>query len=107
MRYATLALAAASLAAASLAAPSPAVAETRLERQAVARVRDRLRDPESARFSYVATMPSGNVCGLVNAKNGFGGYGGPRGWIYWTATDSVMIMQPGPGADTVYKGVCR
>lgn len=43
-------------------------------------VRDGLKDPESARFDKVeATSSEENgvvVCGLVNAKNSFGGYEG-------------------------------
>jgi hypothetical protein len=38
----------------------------------------RLRDPDSARFSdirFVRTHDGVHVCGWVNAKNGFGGYG--------------------------------
>jgi hypothetical protein len=43
-------------------------------------VRKQLRDPESAQFSDMRSTALTNgqlaVCGLVNSKNGFGGYGG-------------------------------
>jgi hypothetical protein len=44
-------------------------------------VADRLRDPESARFGRIKASgnPSAStifVCGIVNAKNGYGGYAG-------------------------------
>lgn len=48
------------------------------------RVREQLRDPESARFSGTATYVADGadvVCGFVNAKNGFGGMSGKRGYI--------------------------
>ena len=41
-------------------------------------VRDRLKDPESARFTDVRRFPNGNACGWVNAKNSFGGYVGRK-----------------------------
>lgn len=51
-------------------------------------VRQRLKDPESARWSgikVVETVQSGNavkvVCGTVNSKNSFGGYAGPSRWL--------------------------
>ncbi|MCM2441059.1 hypothetical protein HGO34_15165 [Agrobacterium vitis] len=43
-------------------------------------VRDGFKDPESARFDEVAATQSQDggvvVCGLVNARNSFGGYAG-------------------------------
>jgi hypothetical protein len=36
----------------------------------------KLKDPSSAQFRNVQDKGSGLVCGEVNAKNGFGGYGG-------------------------------
>lgn len=44
-----------------------------------------LKDPESARFSDVAYREAGTdkyICGYVNAKNSYGGYVGPRQFIY-------------------------
>lgn len=40
------------------------------------RVRDVLKDPASGMFKEVQTFPNGNSCGLVNAKNVYGGYVG-------------------------------
>jgi hypothetical protein len=45
-------------------------------------VRDRLKDPESARFTDVRKFPNGNACGWVNAKNSFGGYVGRKPFAY-------------------------
>jgi hypothetical protein len=39
-------------------------------------IRERLVNPWSARFRGVRVMPSGAVCGEVNARNRSGGYGG-------------------------------
>jgi len=51
------------------------------EASALQKVKQRLRDPESAVFQNVtvnlSTNPSyGTVCGEVNSRNGFGGFGG-------------------------------
>ena len=46
-----------------------------------AMVKDRLRDPSSASFSDVTVSPDDVVCGLVNAKNGFGGMTGNQRFI--------------------------
>jgi len=53
-------------------------------------VRESLKDPDSAKFSEVSTAGNGLVaCGLVNAKNGFGGYIGNTPFMVWK--DSVII----------------
>lgn len=58
-------------------------------------VRERLKDPESAKFKNVSThkTPAGGllVCGNVNSKNSFGGYVGFRPFMY--ATSGVVILQ--------------
>jgi hypothetical protein len=46
-------------------------------------VADHLKDPDSARFSQIQVKKSERehrtvLCGVVNAKNGFGGYGEPQ-----------------------------
>jgi hypothetical protein len=44
----------------------------------------RLRDPESARLTDLMAFKTGQqltLCGQINAKNGFGGYGGPQPFI--------------------------
>lgn len=57
--------------------------------QAHARVRDVMKDPESARFKDDFMGKDGAVCGFVNAKNSYGGYGGFRRYIVWS--DRTMI----------------
>lgn len=49
-------------------------------------VRGNLRDPGSATFNpadarFFFSQAGMVICGLVNARNGFGGYAGPTGWI--------------------------
>lgn len=39
-------------------------------------VRDVLVDPDSAKFKSMSVSFEGNVCGMVNSKNRFGGYNG-------------------------------
>ena len=42
-------------------------------------VRSRLKDPDSAKFGFMAAIKDGDgarVCGVVNAKNSYGGYTG-------------------------------
>ena len=50
----------------------------RLDPIAVAheRVKDVLKDPDSANFRTEFVARDGAVCGFVNAKNSYGGYGG-------------------------------
>ncbi|MFV8905739.1 hypothetical protein ABQ333_10895 [Serratia fonticola] len=42
-----------------------------------------LKDPSSARFTGGKSYSSGAICGLVNAKNSFGGYSGNSRYIYY------------------------
>ena len=64
-----------------------AVAKARAE----ATVRLVLRDPNSAVFGPAYSYKNGTiVCGLVNARNGFGGYTGMRGYIY---KDGMIAFQ--------------
>lgn len=56
-------------------------------------VEDRLRDPDSAKFDVLYTSDKSGivvVCGVVNAKNGFGGYAGDEEFIY---AGRAVIMQ--------------
>lgn len=39
-------------------------------------VGERLKDPFSAEYKEVRSLPSGTICGKVNAKNGYGAYAG-------------------------------
>lgn len=65
-------------------------------------IRSRLKDPDSAKFGEMVagTDASGatRVCGWVNAKNSFGGYGGPQifaGQIAGAALVDVAMDSPG------------
>lgn len=76
--------------AATVATSTAAVAHTLTAEQTAAieaGVRDRLKDPDSARFKGLraaakppkgpkATVSTYSVCGYVNARNSFGGYAG-------------------------------
>lgn len=57
-------------------------------RQAEAAVSATLKDPDSAKFSDVEAHPHPDgkitVCGVVNARNGFGGYAGPSHFVVAT-----------------------
>lgn len=65
--------------------------EVSLVRDAIA---ERLRDPDSARLSKVVVSTTPQVeglyvmCGMVNAKNAFGGYAG-NSWFY-----GMLAMKP-------------
>lgn len=54
----------------------------------------KLRDPESARFTDVVEKPEA-ICGLINAKNQFGGYAGPRRFYYVTSSKMGFIESGG------------
>jgi hypothetical protein len=53
------------------------------------RVKDMLKDPDSARFRSEFVTHDGTVCGFVNAKNSYGGYGGFKRYI--VETDRVTL----------------
>lgn len=57
---------------------------------AQAKVRELLRDPESARFRNI-TRHGGVICGEVNSKNGFGGYAGFANFSYEVATGKALV----------------
>lgn len=52
-----------------------------------------LKDPDSARFGAFARGKGSSVCGEINARNSFGGYTGPRAFVY---------SPDGPLADMLY-----
>lgn len=57
----------------------------------------RLKDPASAQYSDIRIHPSPTwavACGKVNAKNSFGAYEGPVGFIKFTGI-GVRFEQPG------------
>jgi hypothetical protein len=57
-------------------------------------VRKTLRDPGSAQFSNVYVNRRGTlaaVCGSVNSKNGFGGYGGEKQFF---VVNGIALVEP-------------
>lgn len=73
-------------------------------------VKERLKDPDSAKFKnlYPSTPPGGGViiCGEVNAKNKYGGYGGFR--RFFSTGFSVRFKEDDPETfDGIYETVCR
>jgi hypothetical protein len=52
-----------------------------------------LNDPESAQFTEMKSgKATGNVCGLVNAKNRMGGYVSASPFMYSKGDDAAMIV---------------
>lgn len=79
-----------------------------------ASVRKALKDPESARFGTMRAgrEASGNiaVCGMVNARNSFGGYTGEKPFIgALTSERTFVVVGIGGTADatTVTLDTCR
>jgi hypothetical protein len=61
------------------------------EKEMLAKVRNELKDPGSAEFSHLELKKTTDgtisvLCGMVNAKNSFGGYVGPKPF---TAAQSI------------------
>jgi hypothetical protein len=69
--------------------------DAELQASAQIEVRKNLKDPESARFAGVRVHRSkagiAAVCGSVNAKNGFGGYGGDKDFV---VLGSIVLIEP-------------
>lgn len=60
------------------------------------KVRQSMKDPDSVKFAESGAMPNGAVCGMVNAKNSYGGYTGMM--MYAVAADgSVYVASNDPG----------
>jgi hypothetical protein len=57
--------------------------------QARERVKEALKDPDSAKFRTEFVGKDGAVCGFVNAKNSYGGYGGFERYI--VTSDAVSL----------------
>lgn len=69
---------------------------------AKAAVTERLKDPESARFTGLQMSADGKVvCGKVNAKNSYGGYVGPQPFRYFVEKKMAIIVDR-EGISTVY-----
>ena len=76
-------------------ATAPREATPKEEQAILEALKGRLKDPDSAKISAVKISADGKtVCGLVNAKNGFGGYTGDS--VFY-----VMAFGREPG-DPVY-----
>jgi hypothetical protein len=78
------------LAAVSVAEAAPKDVER--AREAVRRV---LKDPESARFTGEYISSSGAICGRVNAKNSYGGYIGPKSYVFTKAGQLAIVQDVG------------
>jgi len=74
---------------------------------AKAAILKKLKDPGSAQFSGFSTERSpalgDMICGMVNAKNGYGGYAGARGFIYYPARSKAVMIMSGD-TDDEYEG---
>lgn len=59
-------------------------------------VRKELKDPESARFGKMLAKPDTGqmilVCGLVNARNSYGGYAGPGPYIGFLLEKGFVVI---------------
>lgn len=73
----------------------------------------KLRDPDSAKFSDLLIKEK-VVCGKVNAKNRFGGYEGPKGFVYIFKLNMAFIDSGDPIStdvlDTIavgYENYCK
>lgn len=73
-------------------------------------VRDKLKDPDSAKFgfSWSNKVVGGEeyVCGSVNSKNGFGGYAGERKYIYSSSQKSAFFEESGAEFKKIWMKLC-
>jgi hypothetical protein len=89
MRYTLAAvLLTAAFSAQAAAKPKP-VAKLNPIAAAHERVKDVLKDPDSARFRNDFAGKGGAVCGFVNAKNSYGGYDGFKRYI--VTSEQIVI----------------
>ena len=72
-----------------LADSHPAPSDFR--RQIDRRLSEILKDPESRRVLYDGAPGGGIVCGLVNAKNSFGGYTGAQPFYAWFVFNGHLV----------------
>lgn len=71
-------------------------------------VSQRLREPESARFSKISVVTkecAPVVCGVVNARNGFGGMTGDRSFA--VAGDTAYLADGGPSEMKTIQMFCE
>jgi hypothetical protein len=72
-------------------------------------VEKRLRDPASAQFSRLSVADIGLktvVCGEVNAKNGFGGYGGRESFVVMDERATLASDLPAGEFVALWKANC-
>lgn len=73
-----------------------------------------LKDPDSARFDHIMAAQATSdgmltVCGLVNAKNGFGGYSGNMPFVGFLVEKGFLLMNLSSNDTEAYAtvSVCR
>ena len=64
--------------------------EIQLAKQAKESIAEQLKDPDSARFKKIFVTQDGAVVGYLNAKNGYGAYGGFEPFV-WKTTDRDVV----------------
>lgn len=78
-------------------------------REAQDAVRAVLRDPDSARFRSIIALNGSNgrrsICGLVNSRNGFGGYVGDTAF-HWHPGSAPMLASERSFAP-LFPGICQ
>ncbi len=60
---------------------------------AKAAVKEILKDPESVKFKDIRSNSVGDICGVYNAKNSYGGYGEPEYFMYVKKTKELLNLQ--------------
>lgn len=81
---------------AMLAAASVSGTPTAAEKAAVLSVmQSHLKDPASAQYRWLAKRPGGHYCGMVNAKNSYGGYIGFQPFAL-ILDDKLGLLKPLP-----------
>lgn len=92
---------------------APEVAQTAESRRngellfaAIENLNGRLKDPGSAKITYLKTPDDGiaGVCGVVNSKNSFGGYSGPKKFI---ATGVGTVFSSDSGFAPLWAEMCQ
>ncbi|RAI34523.1 hypothetical protein [Rhodoplanes serenus] len=104
---------------AALAASSATLAAGAIDQKPIrAAIGEKLKDPYSAVLSDMVRrtapnakgVPTDVVCGLVNAKNSFGGYVGPRPFIYFISQREAHIVDVSAGPNDldrmIYQNFC-
>jgi len=90
--------------------PSQAEIEYTMEKLAKDTVTASLKDPDSAEFGPVTYRKSKSgvevVCGDVNAKNGFGGYTGSIGFIFYINKLKLVFANQGGGFSKSWNQLC-